>query len=172
MDNIGEPIKEIETQVDVEVPPVTSALTSASAPIPPASAPPTFACTAASDDSENAITSTVIEKPKKPRTQKQKDSLQKAQKVRQEKIRMRLEKDDKQQESRLKEYSELKDTVKAQQIELQRIKGAQEPKEVEEAEEIEKKPRKRRTDKKTQESKVEDVVSKMTKVQYMRMLGF
>ena len=157
-------MKEIEAQVDVEVP--------AQEPVPaPAPAP-----APASDDIENAITSTVIEKPKKPRTQKQKESLQKAQQVRQEKIRMRLEKDDKQHESRLNEYTALKDMVKAQQIELQRMKEAQEPVglEVEEAEEIEKKPRKRRQqqDKKTQESKVEDVVSKMTKAQYMRMLGF
>ena len=160
MDNVGEPMKEIEAQVDVEVP---------AQDIAPTPAP-------ASDDIGNAITPTVIEKPKKPRTQKQKESLQKAKQVRQEKIRMRLEKDDKQHESRLKEYTALKDMVKAQQIELQRMAEAQEPTEVEveEAEEIEKKPRKRWTDKKTQdqESKVEDVVSKMTKAQYMRMLGF
>ena len=65
MDNVGEPMKEIEAQVDVEVP--------AQEPVPaPAPAP-----APASDDIENAITSTVIEKPKKPRTQKQKESLQK-----------------------------------------------------------------------------------------------
>ena len=141
-----------------------------------------------------------IEKKKKPRSQKQIDSLNKARIIRQEKLKLKVQQDAKQKEDRLNEYEELKKRVTEQEQEIAKLKLLENNKtskevdnpssdESEEEEEVVVKKVKKKKVKKSEpidipvEKKVEPspeeerqqlnrVASKLSSLDYMRMLGF
>lgn len=129
-----------------------------------------------------------VEKVKKPRSAKQKASMEKARAIRQAKIKLKLEQDEVEQKQRLDEYLKLKDTVQRQEEAIKKLSNTTIESDSEDSDsEPERKPKRRgrnsipkgkvekSTDNKTTKQDVverEEIASKMTRQQYMRMLGF